>query len=450
MLDARIQHQDESTDLYDTIGDKFCHVISSIDEDAFGGTERDLALCLPSSLAPGLAPSAIRHGDAERALVGRDTRRPAKKAQTQDKSVNVFSKVDLYMNSRLPNSLPPLRLYLPTYPLLCLAAQYSACAYSSPRLRSEKKDFISGRRGSKAMVIKSIPCDDQKTLVFAIRGTSTLSVRDWGVNLQTEPTSPTGFLDDEGNLCHSGFLEVARAMIKPVAERLRSLLEENPSRCACSLLITGHSAGGAVASLLYSHMLAETVQSELNILTGCFKRIHCITFGAPPVTLLPLQHPGGADSRFRKCLFHSFMNEGDPVVRAERAYVRSLIDLLAAPTPAVVASSAAPTFTGLGLSMSQLDLSPKAMKKSKSKTSTPPPRTLWWPVPQGTLSNAGRLIVLRVPDGKPETDVTANIVSDEQLRHAIFGNPLMHTMDLYASRIETLAVRAVTGKGDGC
>lgn len=58
-------------------------------------------------------------------------------------------------------------------------------------------------------------------------------------------------------------------MVKPVAARLRSLLEEDPSRSSFSLLMTGHSAGGAVASLLYAHMLAEVAKSELNILTGC-------------------------------------------------------------------------------------------------------------------------------------------------------------------------------------
>ena len=78
--------------------------------------------------------------------------------------------------------------------------------------------------------------------------------------------------DDPGNLCHSGFLSVARKMIKPVAVRLRSLLAENPARSNCSLLMTGHSAGGAVASLLYAHMLAEQVGSELNTLTGCAYR----------------------------------------------------------------------------------------------------------------------------------------------------------------------------------
>ena len=139
--------------------------------------------------------------------------------------------------------------------------------------------------------------------------------------------------DDSGNLCHSGFLSVARKMIRPVAARLRSLLEEDPSRSSCSLLMTGHSAGGAVASLLYAHMLAEDVKSELNILTGCFKRIHCLTFGAPPVSLLPLTKPTG--TRLKKSLFLSFINEGDPVPRADKAYIRSLLDLYTSPAPSI-------------------------------------------------------------------------------------------------------------------
>ncbi len=75
--------------------------------------------------------------------------------------------------------------------------------------------------------------------------------------------------DDAGNLCHSGFLSVARKMVGPVYARLRSLLEEDPSRSSYSLIITGHSAGGAIATLLYAHMLAEGVGSELGILAGC-------------------------------------------------------------------------------------------------------------------------------------------------------------------------------------
>lgn len=137
------------------------------------------------------------------------------------------------------------------------------------------------------MVIKSVPIDDMNIVIFAIRGSQTFM--DWAVNLNSAPVSPSEFLvglpvlrvegngigalkyekDDPGNLCHSGFLSVARKMIKPVAARLRSLLEEDPSRASFSLLMTGHSAGGAIASLLYAHLFAEEVRSELNILAGC-------------------------------------------------------------------------------------------------------------------------------------------------------------------------------------
>ncbi|EXJ89197.1 hypothetical protein A1O3_02263 [Capronia epimyces CBS 606.96] len=458
--------------LQEKIGDKLGDVISLIDEEAFSGSSEELAITLQESGSGDDGGIYSAAQQSRRALVRQEKAQPPPKPAGQEKEVNVFSKVDLYMNSRLPASLPPLRVYMPTYPLLCLAAQCSASAYYSPRSTAERKDFVSAdsRLGTKAMVIKSIPCDDKKTIVFAIRGTSMLSIRDWGVNLSTEPVSPAGFLDDAGNLCHSGFLKVAKAMVRPIAARLRHLLEENPNRTSCSLLITGHSAGGAVASLLYAHMLAETVESELNVLTGCFKRVHCIAFGAPPVSLLALQKPDSADGRLRKCLFHSFINEGDPVVRAERAYVKSLVDLLARPIPSFPANktktdtkakieaittcpSTAP-LNMLGASISRLDLSLNPTKKPKAKQpkSKPslPTRKLWWEVPPATLSNAGRLIVLRVPDGGKESDVTASIVKDEQLRQVIFGDPLAHAMDLYARRIEALAVRAVTGRNGAC
>jgi hypothetical protein len=446
--------------LRERIDDKLGDVISLIDEDAFSGSERELMITMEDSPAPEYTETR----ELTRACGGNGRQQTRHKKQGQEKQLNVFTKLDLYMNSRLPASLQPFRVYMPTWPLLCLAAQYSNSAYVSPQSSSERKDFVSadGRMGTKAMVIKSVPCDDKKTIVFAIRGTSMFSIRDWGVNLDTAPVSPAGFLDDHGNLCHSGFLRVAKAMVRPIAARLRHLLEENPSRASCSLLITGHSAGGAVASLLYAHMLSTTVQSELNILTGCFKRVHCVTFGAPPISLLPLQKPDTADGRLRKCLFHSFINEGDPVVRAERAYVKSLVDLLSQPIPPVVnqgqKNPSLSALASLGASMSRLDLSlTPAMKKAKpprppKRAAAIPLRKLWWDVPPATLSNAGRLVVLRVPHGPPprarESDVvTASLVKDDQIRQVIFGDPLVHSMDLYAQRIEALAVRAVTGRG---
>ena len=448
-------YYNKSIGLYDTVADKFSDVISLIDEEAFGG-EQELIITLPRSPELTHAQPALRGGDAERALFNSEKNRLPKNG-SKDKDVNVFSKLDFYLNSKLPVSLPPLRVYMPTYPLLCLAAQYSASAYFQPQSSMERKDFVSadGRSGTKAMVIKSVPCDDKKTIVFAIRGTSMLSMRDWGINLATDPVSPAGFLDDTGNLCHAGFLKVAKAMVRPIAARLRHLLQENPNRSSCSLLITGHSAGGAVASLLYSHMLSKTIKSELNTLTDCFKRVHCVTFGAPPVSLLPLQKPETSDNRLRKCLFHSFMNEGDPVVRAEKSYVRNLIDLLACPDPGKAAQCHKCTYVAttvgvLQASMAKFDLSLKPQKtgsKPNGKVQNHTHQKLWWDVPPATLSNAGRLVVLRVPKGKKEADaVTASIVTDEQLRQVVFGDPIMHSMEVYRRRIEALAFRAVTGR----
>lgn len=459
-------------DLHARIGDKLDDVISLMDQGEFSGNEHELAIILPDSPSPAYSEPRTHNRDRSKAKNQSNEKRTNNK-RPPPKQVNVFDKLQYYMNSRLPASLPPLRVYMPTYPLLCLAAQYSASAYHSPQSPTERKDFVSadGRLGTKAMVIKSVPCDDKKTIVFAIRGTSMLSIRDWGINLQTGLTSSRGFLDDEGNLCHSGFLKVAKAMVKPIASRLRTLLEENPNRTSCSLLITGHSAGGAVASLLYAHMLSESIQSELNILTGCFKRVHCITFGAPPVTLLPLQKPDTADGRLKKCLFHSFINEGDPVVRAERAYIKSLVDLLSQPVPSFDNLAPLPPKTSkplkplksstsalnlLSASVSRLDLSLNHTKKtpahkpSRSNLHLPGSvgsNKLWWDPPPATLSNAGRLVVLRIPAGGRTADVTASIVKDEQLRQVMFGDPIVHAMDVYATRIEALAVRAVTGRG---
>ena len=417
----------ETAQYWNIIGDKFSDVISLIDEEVFSGGDRELIFELdptyqthssPPRHAAFLCPQYNTQPNPNRSLIHLPPLKPPRPKrndpQLQPTRINVLSKVNFYANSRLPTSLPPLRLYTPTYPIICLAAQYSNTAYSTPASlsRSERTSFVAAdsRLGTKAMILKSIPIDDMNTIVFAIRGTSLLNPTDWGVNFSTDPIPPVHFLDDEGNLCHRGFLKVARAMVNPIASRLRALLEENPSRSSCSLVITGHSAGGAVASLLYSHMMAtsSSARSELNILTGCFKRVHCVTFGAPPISLLPLSKPN--ERRLQKSVFLSFINEGDPVARAEKAYVFSLVQLLAAPSP----------------------------KKTAFKQV--------WKVPVGALSLAGRVIVLRVPEGKKE-DVTASVVRDDQLRGLVWGDIPCHAMGVYARRVERLAINRVTGKG---
>lgn len=457
--------------LFDIISGRLDNLITCMDEGAFSGGEKDLKITYQQPVhADGPSESTDRGGLALRgggnAAKATASRGANQAITTIATSTNYFSKANLYANSRLPANLPPLKVYVPTYPLICLAAQYSERTYVKPRGKERDTHVEANwRTGTKAMVIKSVPVDDMNTIVFAIRGTQTFM--DWAVNLKSAPTSPRDFLDDPGNLCHAGFLDVARKMIKPVAARLRQMLEEDPGRASCSLLITGHSAGGAVASLLFCHMLSEAARSELNQLANCFKRIHCITFGAPPVSLLPLAKPASRERQLRKSLFMSFINEGDPVPRADKAYVRSLLELYAsqAPKPAArplpapyptgpTSSKLNLTFNALkghrGRSTPHLSARPATAPGRSNDASNRPYSNIIWPVPPSTLCNAGRLVVLRVPygpDGQPnEEDVRAYTTTDESLRGVMFGDPLMHQMKLYAHRVEVIATKAVTGR----
>lgn len=401
-----------------------------------------------------------------------------KQASKNQIGTNYFAKASLYANSRLPPNLAPLKMYvdhyhliepssnkisyITTYPLLSLAAQYSNTVYTRP-VGPEATSHVSADllSGTKAMILKSIPLDDQSTIVFAIRGSQTFF--DWAVNLRAAPTSPKNFLDDEGNLCHAGFLHVARKMVKPVAKRLRELLQERPGRSQCSLLITGHSAGGAVAALLYMHMLSSTISSDLINLTSCFRRIHCITFGAPPISLLPLLRPD--TYALRKSIFFAFINEGDPVVRADRAYIKSLLDLYCSPVPN--ADAAQQQQQQQNQQKPHLPPRPSTSSKLPSKhhpnfhlhhhpnnnISTPQPQKPIWPLPDSLLCVAGKPILLRPTPASnstpPPPQIEAVITSDAQLRTTVFGDPVMHMMRVYEERVRGLAVRAVLGGGEG-
>lgn len=446
--------------LCDIISSKFDSVMTSIDNERFSGKEQDLLIYGDQmQQSPNSSPNSSPPPEASRGRAPNDVY----PALGGDKGSNHFSKVWLYSNSRLPPHLPPFKVYIPTYPLLCLAATYSERVYTPPGSKSRETEThipSDWRSGTKAMVLKSVPVEDLNTIVFAIRGSQTFM--DWAVNYNSAPNSPEDFLDDPANLCHGGFLYVAKKMVKPVADRLRVLLQENPARSNCSLLITGHSAGGAVAALLYAHMMSTKIESELSYLTSFFKRVHCVTFGAPPVSLFPLKK--SEDKRHRKSLFYAFINEGDPVPRADKHVVRSLLRLYASPAP--TASTIASTIT----SMSKLNLNQTISPtppKPKCKTSltprlTRPSKTSLqtnntvnssstcstlpaWPIPSCTLSPAGRLVVLRQRlASKNEEDVEAVTVDDEMLKKVVYGDPLKHQMMMYKKRIDSIATRAVT------
>lgn len=176
------------------------------------------------------------------------------------------------------------------------------------------------------MIIDDQLIDDSRFIIISIRGTECQSLADWTVNKAANPAKPVGFLDPEENACHMEFLQVTKAMVAQVAAQLH---QHPASSDRPSLLFTGHSAGGAMAAILYSHMLSNSVYSDLTALASQFPSINCVTFGAPPVSLTPLpgrDHGSG--------VFLAFANEGDPVLRlSNAAYMKSLAKLMAVSIP---------------------------------------------------------------------------------------------------------------------
>lgn len=278
------------------------------------------------------------------------------------------------------------------------------------------------------MIVDEQLIDHTRLIIVAIRGTDCKSLTDWTVNKNANPEKPTGFLDDEENVCHAGFLQVTKAMVAQVAEQLQA---HPASSGKPALLFTGHSAGGAVAAMLYSHMLSTSVKSDLTAIASLFPSINCVTFGAPPLSLKPLP------SRDDEGVFLSFANEGDTVTRlSNAAYAKSLAKLMTASPPASVAAPAVV----------------KVQRRSRGsavvrKVSVVPP-TPWedlpiWPTPAPPLNNAGQVILLR---DKDNGHASASQVTPEDFKEVIFGDLVQHTIQMYLRRVKEVALTAMMGR----
>lgn len=345
-------------------------------------------------------------------------------------------KAALFKNSRLSPQLPLFSTSLPTWSMACRAAKASQDCYNSQAAtRRGTYTPADPSKHIKAMIVDDQDIDGSRLVIVAIRGTQSQSLKDWNVNTAANPTNPVGFLDEDENACHEGFLQVAKAMVNQVAEQLR----DHPALFQCpTLLFTGHSAGGAIAAMLYSHMLSTStpVQSNLTALTNQFSSISCITFGAPPVSQTPLlrrDHMPG--------VFLAFANEGDLVLRTSNAaYFKSLAKLMTASPPPSTAAVVAPAPV-------KVVRGSRGAAVYRQPVAAPPP-TPWeelplWLTPAPSLTNAGDIILLR--DREHGGAIASPITSDD-LKDVIFGDLAQHTVEMYLRRVKDLALTAMFGR----
>ncbi|KAF2144353.1 uncharacterized protein K452DRAFT_223300 [Aplosporella prunicola CBS 121167] len=262
--------------------------------------------------------------------------------------------------------------------VLC-AAEESKAVYKPAACSDGRHILKETRTGSeKTTILHRREVDGTPTVFISVRGSR--SITDWMVNSNFElaPAEELG----NGMTCHTGFLSVARTMESRVFDAVNDI--HSPTEAPINIVFTGHSAGAAVAQILFGFVHGRN--TRLSALKGD-RTVSCITFGGPPITSSPIVAPASS-------LFLSFANEGDPVILAQPSYIQTLWKVYAIA-----------------------------------------PASLELPVSQYIWS--GRCIILRdvAPDESDKIDIKPFEVQLEILRNILFGNPIMHSMTLYLERI---------------
>ncbi|MCJ1249615.1 hypothetical protein MMC30_006841 [Trapelia coarctata] len=305
--------------------------------------------------------------------------------------VDYIARVERYPNHRLPQSLAPCTLSTSEWHEIKIAAEASTAVYGCPGPTEARELVPAAWNGTtKTMTLETRSLNGNNTLVIAVRGSVTMM--DWAVNANSEPAEAPEL--GEHSVCHRGFLDVARRMDETAEQVIRRSIPKTDE--PITLLFTGHSAGAAVAQLLFAFVYSK--MTSLSKIVSDFKKIDCITFAGPPIALPPIQCPTGS-------VFLSIVNEGDPVPLAQTKYVESLLEAYARP---------------------------------------PPAEAVDWELPDPYYSLSGTCILLRdtAPDDPDALDIQPFTLEPEALNKALFGNLMLHSMTEYCDRIIVLEKRA--------
>ncbi|KAF3902076.1 hypothetical protein ABW21_db0200865 [Orbilia brochopaga] len=267
-------------------------------------------------------------------------------------------------------------------------------------------------------------------LIIAIRGS--MGTLDNIVNLNGEPRDASLLFVADGSAytavtfhAHAGFLNSALKLKDLLAPHIEAFLTRNSRG---TILFTGHSAGGAVATLLH---LSFRAKLAYRFTAAVFS---CITFGSPPVVkyMTPADKltVGGMTSSAR---ILNIVNEYDLVARSDRKYIVSMVQLYNSTDGAEGNASAGSLPTTI-----------------VGADGRPP-----WLLPEPELFHVGPIIVLKVGTHKPGSHraraapstarslgsglvMSAWQIMPEELSKVIFCRLSVHSRIVYKDRIQKL------------
>ncbi|KAK4444484.1 Alpha/Beta hydrolase protein [Podospora aff. communis PSN243] len=276
-----------------------------------------------------------------------------------------------------------------------------------------------------------IPGWNGKTLIVSIKGTSTIT--DHMVNMNGKSKDASKLFTVPGQdtpvQAHAGFLSCAEALVPAITEGILQQLALDTK--ISNIVFTGHSAGGAVASLVFLHF-AFLANPPPQITST---KLSLITFGSAPSTSPSLT--ALCRSRPNINLTLSIVNEYDMIARADGPYLRSIIDLYRSRNglpPLSADASCVPTGPVDG-----------PVKKA-------------WPLPPPEYSLLGDIIVLRLKlmDAPAHNDdetfsqaetlttplVKAVEVAPEEFSKLLFCDIGTHRRTAYLERMEMMGAQA--------
>ncbi|KAF4982511.1 hypothetical protein FZEAL_1882 [Fusarium zealandicum] len=280
-------------------------------------------------------------------------------------------------------------------------------------------------------------------LVIAVRGSA--NKMDHIVNANSGPKATDDFLhldllNQPDVQAHSGFLNSAWALDDIISERINKYIKTAKSGSGRKprILFTGHSAGGAVASLFYLHYLSNQGFAE----SASFS---CVTFGAPPCLTAPIDLSSHVPSSKTLCL--NIINEFDIVSRADKPYILSLVDL-------VRSKLELPTETPVSNQDRSEDIVAAALDATQAAETAPLPSLSsfytepegdfsstdpnFWRLPQPLYHHVGTRVVFAMRLAGHEIGLRAVEVPPLEFQQLLFCRIAVHFKARYGERVEML------------
>ncbi|KAF5673863.1 hypothetical protein FHETE_3250 [Fusarium heterosporum] len=269
--------------------------------------------------------------------------------------------------------------------------------------------------------------EDTHTLFVAIRGTS-CNV-DHLVNFnrnQKDASSLFRFPGSNGEVfAHSGFLACATTLLPWLTEEIIRQVKVDDS--LTHIVFTGHSAGGAVAALIFLHFICHGPYFSSNI------KFSLVTFGSPPVTSANITELAQNLPQTQHIL--AVVNEHDLVPRVDQSYITSIISLYR---------------SAYGLPLTELNTA----LTNHTRTTTNP--ETHWRLPPPDFWVVGNIVVLRakldlvaVQQRPSQDNTTADLpqtfdmlrVSPLEFCKLLFFEISVHKRKVYLDRLEKLVKR---------